>query len=132
MLQYIGAYVKSHHNIFFISEKLIIDWLITYICHIGIEKNIFYLYELQKQAEKLVFCELFCSVSQRVQMNYIFSDNAHILCLSCNVQMPKTIAKQSKMSKNKRHTHHFRWCSLLSLHLYQYCNFFNSCSTSTS
>jgi hypothetical protein len=22
------------------------------------------------------------------------------------------------MSKNKRHTHHFRWCSLLSLHLY--------------
>jgi hypothetical protein len=46
MLQYIGAYVKSHHNIFFISEKLIIDWLITYICHIGIEKNIFYLYEL--------------------------------------------------------------------------------------
>ena len=46
MFQYIGAYVKSHHNIFFISEKLIIDWLITYICHIGIEKNKFYLYEL--------------------------------------------------------------------------------------
>ena len=46
MLQYIGAYVKSPHNIFFISEKLIIDWSITYICHIGIKKNKFYLYEL--------------------------------------------------------------------------------------
>ena len=45
-----------------------------------------YLYELQKQAEQRAFGELFRSVSQRVQMNFIFYDNVHILCLSCNVK----------------------------------------------
>ena len=45
-----------------------------------------YLYELQKQAEQRSFGDLFWPVSQRVQMNFIFSDNVRILCLSCNVK----------------------------------------------
>ena len=46
-----------------------------------------------------------CPVSQRVQMNFIFSDNAHILYLSCNVKkQTKTNAKLSKKSRNKRHS----------------------------
>ena len=47
------------------------------------------------------FGELFCPVSQRVQMNLIFPDNVHILCLSCNIKKPKTTAKLSKESRNK-------------------------------
>ena len=34
-------------------------------------------------------------------MNFIFSDNVRILCLSCNVRQLKTTAKLSKKSKNK-------------------------------
>jgi hypothetical protein len=34
-------------------------------------------------------CELFCPLSQRVQINYIFSDNVRMLCLSCNVKKLK-------------------------------------------
>ena len=45
-----------------------------------------YLCEPQKQAEQRALGELFRSVSQRVQMNFIFNDNVRILCLSCNVQ----------------------------------------------
>jgi hypothetical protein len=30
--------------------------------------------------------ELFMPVSQRVQMNFLFTDNVRILCLSCNVK----------------------------------------------
>ena len=45
-----------------------------------------YLYELQKQAEQRALGELFMPVSQRVQMNFIFTDNVRILCLSCNVK----------------------------------------------
>ena len=43
-----------------------------------------YLYELQKQAEQKAFGELFMPVSQ--QINFIFNNNARILCLSCNVK----------------------------------------------
>ena len=45
-----------------------------------------YLYELQKRAEQRAFGELFRPVSQRVQINLIFTDNVRILCLSCNVK----------------------------------------------
>ena len=43
---------------------------------------------------------LFCPVSKRVQMNYIFSDNVHILCLSCNAkkrpkQLPNCLKRAS-------------------------------------
>jgi len=47
------------------------------------------------------FGELFCPVSQRVQMNLMFPDNVHILYLSCNIKKPKTTAKLSKESRNK-------------------------------
>ena len=57
---------------------------IKYTCIVG--KYQIYLYELQKQAEQRAFGEIFRPVSQRVQMNFIFSDNVRILCLSCNVK----------------------------------------------
>ena len=43
-------------------------------------KHKLYLNELYKQVEKQTFGDLFCPVSQRVQMNFIFSDNVSILC----------------------------------------------------
>ena len=45
-----------------------------------------YGYELSKQTEKRDFGELFFPVSERVQMNFIFSDNMRMLCLSCNIK----------------------------------------------
>ena len=65
----------------FIFMSSIIYIQCTYI----VSKYKIYLYELQKQAEQRAFGELFRPVSQRVQMNFIFSDNVRILCLSCNV-----------------------------------------------
>ena len=60
---------------------------VTYIQYTYIvDKYKIYLYELQKQAEQRAFGELFIPVSQRVQMNFIFTDNVRILCLSCNVK----------------------------------------------
>ena len=35
---------------------------------------------------KIYLCELSMPVSQRVQMNFTFTDNVRILCLSCNVK----------------------------------------------
>jgi hypothetical protein len=46
----------------------------------------------------------FWPVSQRVQINFIFTDNERILSLSCNVKMSKTNAKLSEKSRNKRHS----------------------------
>ena len=47
--------------------------------------------------------ELLCPVSQRVQMNYMFSNNVRILCLSCNIKKSKTTAKYIWMVS-------FWWC----------------------
>ena len=44
---------------------------------------------------------------QRVQMNYIFSDNVCILCLSCNVKKLKTTAKLSNKNRNKHRCNQF-------------------------
>ena len=62
----------------------------------------------------------FWPVSQRVQINFIFTDNECILSLSCNVKMSKTNAKLSEKSRNKRHSDWFKWCPLSHLHLYCY------------
>jgi hypothetical protein len=48
------------------------------------------------------FDEFFLPVSQRVEMNYIFSDNVRILYLSCYFKCPKETVKLSKKSRNKR------------------------------
>jgi hypothetical protein len=61
----------------------------TYI----VVKYIVYLSELY---QRRVFGLLFCPVSQRVQMEFIFFDNVSILCLSCNVKKSKTTAKLLK------------------------------------
>ena len=53
-------------------------------------------------------------------MNLIFSDNVHILCLFCKVKKPKTTAKLSKKSRNKRLSNSIWWCPLCSLCLYCY------------
>ena len=66
-----------------------IDNIIIYIV-----KNIKFIYTS--------FDEFFLPVSQRVEMNYIFSDNVRILYLSCYFKSPKETAKLSKKSRNKR------------------------------
>ena len=56
------------------------------------------------------FDEFFVPVSQRVEMNYIFSDNIRILYLSWYVKSPKGTVKLSKKSRNKRRSYHFWLC----------------------
>ena len=53
------------------------------------------------------FDEFFLPVSQRVEMNYIFSDNVRILYLSCYFKCPKETVKLSKKSRNKRCSYRF-------------------------
>ena len=53
------------------------------------------------------FDEFFLPVSQRVEMNYIFSDNVRILYLSCYFKSPKETVKLSKKSRNKRCSNRF-------------------------
>ena len=59
-----------------------------------------YLHELQKQGEKRVSCKFFCPVSWRVQVNFIFSDNVLIMCLSCNVKKSKNNWQFVENSRN--------------------------------
>jgi hypothetical protein len=53
------------------------------------------------------FDEFFLPVSQRVEMNYIFSDNVCILYLSCYFKSPKETVNLSKKSKNKHCSNRF-------------------------
>jgi hypothetical protein len=53
------------------------------------------------------FDEFFLPVSQRVEMNYIFSVNKRILYISWYVKSPKETVKLSKKSRNKRRSHRF-------------------------
>ena len=46
-------------------------------------------------------------VFQQVQINFIFSDNGRIICLSCNVKELKTTAKVFKMSRYKCHSNKY-------------------------
>ena len=68
------------------------------------------------------FDEFFLPVSQRVEMNYIFSDNVRILYLSCYFKSPKETVKLSKKSRNKRCSYRFWLCPLKSalISLYAY------------
>ena len=79
------------------SEKDKGKLLKTYI----VGKYSIYLYEMG------AFGESFCPVSQKVEMNYIFSDNGRTLCSSCNVNKLKTTAILSKKSRNKCRSHRF-------------------------
>ena len=82
-----------------------------------------YSFKVQKQVEKPTFGKLFWSVLQLqlVLINFIFTDNVCILCLSCNVKKFKTTAKLSEKSRNKYHSNHFQQCSLSCPCLYCYC-----------
>ena len=55
----------------------------------------------------MILDEFFLPVSQRVEMNYIFSDNVRILYLSCYVKSTKETVKLSKKSRNKRCSNRF-------------------------
>jgi hypothetical protein len=48
------------------------------------------------------FDEFFLSISQRVEMNSIFSNNIRILYLSWYVKSPNEIVKLPKKSRNER------------------------------
>ena len=60
------------------------------------------------------------TVSQQVEMNYIFSDNIRILYLSWYVKSPKETVKLSKKSRNKRCSYRFllfpQKSALISIH----------------
>jgi hypothetical protein len=51
-----------------------------------------------------------------VQINYIFTEKVHILCLSCNVKKFKTTAILSQKIRNKGTSDRFQWCSLQRSH----------------
>jgi len=53
------------------------------------------------------FDEFFLPVLQRVDRNYIFSDNIRILYLSWYVKSPKETVKLSKKNRNKRRSYSF-------------------------
>jgi hypothetical protein len=54
------------------------------------------------------FDEFCLPLSQRVEMNYIFSDNVRILYISCYLfKGPKETVKLSKKSRNKRYSNRF-------------------------
>ena len=60
------------------------------------------------------FDEFFLPVSQRVEMNYIFSDNVRMLYLSCYFKRPKETVTLSEKSRNKRCYYRFWLCPLWS------------------
>ena len=70
-----------------------------------------YVWALER-GRKVSLCELFLPVLQQVQINYIFTDNVGMLCLSCNVKKSKTIVKFSEKSRNKSRSNRFLWCPL--------------------
>ena len=59
-------------------------------------------------------------VSQRVKINFMFNDNARILCLSYSTKKSKTITKLSENSWNKRRSKRFQRCNMWRQRLYCY------------
>ena len=119
--------VTFHYRIFFYCYLqfktkmmylviIIKTWDIYNINKYIVGKYIIYLYKIKKQERIWALGELFYPVSHRVQINLIFKDNVHILCLSWNIKKSKTTAKLSENSWNK---HHFQ----LRQHFYCYCFF---------
>ena len=60
---------------------------------------------------------VFWSVSLQVQINFIFTDNVHLLYLSCNVYKSKNNWKLPEYSRNNSRSKSFQWCPLSCLHL---------------
>jgi hypothetical protein len=83
---------KSHlwNHYLTLPLKMLIIFLFKEI-RIFVRKYQTYLYE--KQVEKRALGKFFRHISQRVQINFIFTDNICILCLSCNVEKFKTNVK---------------------------------------
>jgi hypothetical protein len=65
----------------------------------------------QIQVEKWVFAKIFWPVSQWVQINFMFTDIIHLLCLSWNFRGPKPLPN-SERRRNKHQSYHFQRCSL--------------------
>ena len=80
------------------------------------------LYEFQKQVEKGALGDHFYPVSQRVQMNFIFSNNVRILIVFVLqfLKSPQINAKLSKMCRNKSRFYRFWCCHLWNLRLFCY------------
>jgi hypothetical protein len=75
---------------------------------LGRKKNRQYIYIVENiKFIYTSFDEFFLPVSQRVEMNYIFSDNVRILYLSCYFKILKETVKLSKKSGNKRCSYRF-------------------------
>ena len=85
---------------------------IQYTCMVGKYIN---LHGFYKRVEKRAYYDLFLTVSQRVQINFILNDNVRILCLCYNVN-----AKLSEKRGNKRRSERFQMRHLWHQHLYWY------------
>ena len=66
-------------------------------------KQINYLYELQKQEQKLPPGELCFPISGPVQINFIFPDNIRILCSYYNLMLSTNCKNYTQNGKNIRH-----------------------------
>ena len=89
-------------NVFFFN---LLNQLFVYLLHSYRDKFIFLTYTTiyiqytkkyiyikficTKCVEKRAFGEIFLPVLEQVQINFIFIDNVHILCVSCNVKKSK-------------------------------------------
>ena len=59
--------------------------------------------------------KIFWPVSQRMQINFIFTDNVHISCLSCSVKKSKTATTLFQLAETSVVLiNHFPWCPLWS------------------
>jgi hypothetical protein len=63
---------------------------------------------------------VFLAWNMRVRINFIFTENVRIFCLSYNVKNSKTTAKVSENCWNKCRSIHCQWYPLGSSHLYCY------------
>jgi hypothetical protein len=88
--------------------------------HISVGVYIHYTYIVGKY--KIYLYLLLEHVEKRVQINFIFNDNVHILCLSCNIKKSKRPAKFSENNWNKRFSNCFQLCS----YCYRFCRWHES------
>ena len=97
------------------------DFLVKYINNIHtLSTKIKFISTSFRNRKKASLRQAFLSVSQRFQINVIFTDNVRILCLSCKTKMSKTTANFPENIRSKRHSNRLPWCHLSRSHLYWY------------
>ena len=76
--------------------------VITYTIYPYTVENIHFIFTSSRTGrKKQALGKLFWSVSQRVQINFIFTDDVRIMCFYCNIKKSRRTAKLSEKSRNK-------------------------------